>query len=94
MTDVVDWDEIRRHKFATVETPPEWPRDVHAVSFNGISLLGIDNGNNLYWDGKRLQHVTRLGRVERGLAWAVAGATIATAIFEGLGVWLAWYGAK
>lgn len=85
MTDKgINWEEARRWKF-TNETPPsDWPAGVKSISFQGLNLFGIDAENNLYWDGRRLQHITRLGKMERGLAWAVALATVASAIFQGL----------
>ncbi|NEH57545.1 hypothetical protein GR198_17520 [Rhizobium leguminosarum] len=90
----VDWDEIRRTKFARTKVPEDWPSDVHPVSLNGVSLLGIDEKNNLYWDGKRLQLATRLATPERVLAVAVSIATVSTAVIEGLDLYLSWTGAK
>ncbi|TAU80469.1 hypothetical protein ELI41_29625 (plasmid) [Rhizobium leguminosarum] len=80
----IDWEQIRRWKFATETPPSDWPAEVKAISFSGLNLFGIDVDNNLYWDGRRLQHITRLGRTERGLAWLVALSTVASAIFQGL----------
>jgi hypothetical protein len=39
---------------------PDWPPDVHSISLGGLSRLGIDNKNTLYWDGKRVQIARRL----------------------------------
>ncbi|MDR9783458.1 hypothetical protein [Rhizobium redzepovicii] len=90
----IDWEQIRRSKFASVNVPPEWPADVNPVSLNGVSLLGIDANNNLYWDGKRLQLATRLGTVERVLAVLVSIGTVSSAVIEGLDLYLTWTGKK
>jgi hypothetical protein len=39
---------------------PDWPPDVQSISLGGLSRLGIDNKNTLYWDGKRVQIARRL----------------------------------
>lgn len=87
----LDWNLIRRYQFADANTPPEWPEDVRPISIKGLQLLGIDNKGRLFWDGKQLQTVTRLGLFERILATLVAIGTLSMAIFDilrffGLGV--------
>ncbi|MBB3525384.1 hypothetical protein FHX03_004750 [Rhizobium sp. BK456] len=56
------WEQKRSWKFVREKAPSDWPDGVKPISMQGISLLGIDADNNLYWDGRRLQHITRLGR--------------------------------
>ncbi|WP_105424412.1 hypothetical protein [Neorhizobium tomejilense] len=80
----IDWDRVRRFKFTNTKTPKSWPSDVSSISINGVSLLGVDLRNNLYWDGQRLQIVRKLGWFERGIGILVAIATIAAATFQGL----------
>ncbi|MGI0525738.1 hypothetical protein [Rhizobium giardinii] len=82
MNEKVDWDAARRQPFADVETPDDWPKGVRPMSWQGINLLGADGVGGLYWDGKKVQTVTRLGFVERALATAVAVGTVSMAIFD------------
>jgi len=82
MGDQLDWNLIRRFRFADASTPPEWPQGVRAISLEGLQLLGLDNEGRLFWDGKQLQTVTRLGLFERALAALVAIGTLSMAIFD------------
>ena len=82
MSNQIDWDAARRQPFADVETPPDWPRDVKPLAWQGINLLGVDDRRNVYWDGQRLQTVAKLGWVERALATAVAVGTVSMAIVD------------
>ncbi|MEX2743687.1 hypothetical protein [Rhizobium mongolense] len=84
MKQPLDWDKIRRLKFIREKPPADWPPGVNSISIEGVSLLGIDANNNLYWDGKLLQTATTLGRTERLIALAVAFSTIAVAIIEAI----------
>ncbi|MET4492580.1 hypothetical protein ABIA94_008183 [Bradyrhizobium sp. LA7.1] len=36
----VDWEVVRKHRLSN-ERPPEWPKDVYAISVKGSALLGI-----------------------------------------------------
>lgn len=78
----IDWSEIRRHKFADANTPPEWPNGIRTISLHGLQLLGIDNQGRLYWDGKQVQTVNTLGLFERILATLVAFGTVSMATFD------------
>lgn len=62
--------------------PEHWPKHVSPISFDGLGRVGVDRDNNLYWDGKRLQTVSKLGLVERLLATAVALGTVSMAAFD------------
>ena len=50
-----DWDHIHNTKYSDNDPPEYWPKYVKAVSINGLSLLGVDKNNNLYWDGKLIR---------------------------------------
>jgi len=50
----VDWNSVRRHARLDDPTPADWPRTVRAISFEGVQLLGLDDDNRLYWDGKEV----------------------------------------
>ena len=55
------WAHIRANKLAANETPNDWPRAVRNISLDGLALIGIDDKNELYWDGQKL--VTERGSV-------------------------------
>ena len=85
-----NWEEIRRNARATAyDAPPEWPHNVKQISMGGISLLGIDDQNQLYWDGKPVEIKRRLklswlqffAAAIVGLATVVGG--IGTGLSEG-----------
>jgi hypothetical protein len=80
----IDWEASRRQPFADVVTPPDWPQNVRPISWNGLNLLGSDGAGGLYWDGKKIQTVTRLGWIERILASAVAVGTVSMAVFDAI----------
>ena len=70
-----DWAKIREKPFAAAR-PPEWPENVSALNWNGMSLLGVDRkSGELYWDGTRIVTEKRWGTTERRLA--IAGLVIA-----------------
>jgi len=51
---MVDWDNIQKHKMSD-EKPDNWPKDVRAISIDGVSLFGInEKTGRLYWDGKEV----------------------------------------
>ena len=35
--------------------PEDWPDGVRNITIGQISMLGVDNENQLYWDGKPVQ---------------------------------------
>ena len=51
----MDWDAVRKSKWAPEPGPPEWPRHVRPISMEGLSLfeIGPDDGA-LYFDGRRI----------------------------------------
>lgn len=62
--------------------PSHWPADVHEISLEGLSYLGLDSKGRLYLDGDPVYTVKRWGRSERlialaGVTAAVIGATAA-----------------
>lgn len=72
MADELDWDSIRKHAISSSSGPPEWPAKVKPISMDGAALLGLDDQQRLYWDG-------RLVEMERTLElrwWQTALATL------------------
>jgi hypothetical protein len=77
----MSWEEVRKHKWADADPPPEWPDGIRAISMKGLALFGLDEAGQLYWDGNRVlvrRRVT-LGWFERVLATAAALAAVASA---------------
>jgi hypothetical protein len=66
-----NWQNTRRHARSPIR-PAEWPPGIQAISLEGLALLGIDDQNRLYWDGKRLATLTLT-------AWQKTAAVIVTA---------------
>ncbi len=74
----MDWDHIRKKRFANDQPPSDWPEGVRGISLEGLNLLGVDEKyNKLHWDGKEvvLRTMFRLATFEKGLA--IAGLLIA-----------------
>jgi hypothetical protein len=87
--DQSDWEVIRR--FARSDSrPDEWPTETQAISQKGLSLLGIDRENRLYWDGKRIPTLS-LTRSQKIAAWILGLATIIAAIGAAASAAAAWY---
>ena len=84
-----DWDHIRQYRRSFEPGPVDWPTSVRAISMEGLALLGIDDENRLYWDGKPIEIQRRLkfsrmqiiGAVIVGLATLIGG--VGTGINEG-----------
>ena len=49
-----DRDKVRRNA-KTGERAPEWPERVKGISLDGGALFGIDDENQIYWDGKPIE---------------------------------------
>jgi hypothetical protein len=80
---MIDWEEIRRNRYAMEAAPPGWPVGVRPISIKGLSLFGVDSRTNeLYWDGQAVVTEKRLANYERRLALAVTIATVVMAIIE------------
>ncbi|MBV9750122.1 MAG: hypothetical protein JO157_15030 [Acetobacteraceae bacterium] len=76
------WRRLRGRAWSEGARAPEWPAGVHALSDEGLRLLGLDGKGQLYWDGKPLEV-----RRRPGLTWRqklVAGAVTAAAIAGGV----------
>ncbi len=66
-----------------------WPKGVTPISYGGIGLLGVDQDQRLYWDGKPVQVQQRLrfsraqtvGAIVVGLAAIIGG--VGTGLNEG-----------
>ena len=77
---MTDWTKIREHKLSP-EKPDGWPKDVRAISIEGLNLFGIDEKTGrLYWDGKEV--MVRSGfyllPLERWIAIAAATGALGT----------------
>lgn len=79
MGNKVDWEAARRQPFAETETPDDWPKSVRPLSWNGISLFGVDETRGLFWDGKKVKTDVRLGWAATVLAGLIALSTLLTA---------------
>ncbi len=77
----LDWDHVRRIKWANVKPPSDWDQSLRTISLEGLSLLAMDPKGNLYWDGERLATTLKLSFLQK------LGAVIVTlfAIAGGLG---------
>ena len=90
MADSIDWDHIRRSAFASTNTPSHWPSDVRPISMEGLTLLGIDRGNNLYWDGELIRTSIPTKWKVAALVWFVLAALsfVATVfLIFGISIW-------
>ena len=76
------WQHRRDHIWFEEDRAPEWPAGVHAVSRDGLQLLGLDFGRKLYWDGKPVEMQRRLDLTCR--QQRIAGATAAAGLLAGL----------
>src|SRR5437763_13424600 len=84
----LDWETIRRHA-RSGKRHPDWPKSVQGISLKGLDLLGIDEKNQLYWDGNSIEF--RRPLVLTGLQKFVAVLTAIAIILGGIGS--AWQGA-
>lgn len=76
MNETIDWEKIRRNRYAT-SRPDDWPPEVQGISLNGLGLFGIHRRTGeLYWDGQPL--VTRRSWTlnERLIAWVGVGSAV------------------
>lgn len=80
MNNKVDWDAARRQPFAEAETPDDWPKSVRPLSWNGISLFGVDEKRGLFWDGKRVKTEIKLGWVATLIGGLIAFFTFLAAV--------------
>jgi hypothetical protein len=82
--------KIRANKISP-EKPDGWPKDIRAISVQGLNLLGIDEKTGrLYWDGKEIVMRTGffLGTFERWVAGIAASAAAVTAVVNVMRLWL------
>ena len=80
--DEAAWRRLRGRAWSEGDRAPEWPDGVHALSDEGLLLLGLDGKGQLYWDGKPLEV-----RRRPDFTWRqklVAGAVTAAVIASGL----------
>jgi hypothetical protein len=64
------WKQMRETKYSTVEAPSDWPPGVRMLTMNGLSLFGISDNGQLYFDGQPLVTERRWSTVERRIAWS------------------------
>lgn len=83
-----EWADLRARKYSKVAPPPDWPEGVRPISVEGVGLFGIDTDGQLYWDGKRVETVSRLSLTRRQRI--VAGAAALGTAFGGFAVFMEW----
>jgi len=67
-------------------TPPNWPAGIERIRVEDLGRLGIDDENQLFWDGKRVEVRRRLDltRLEK----TVAAVVTVAAVLGGVGAFL------
>lgn len=88
-----DWEKARKLMFSP-ECPPGWPKEIRAISMDGLSFLGVHKETGeLYWDGHKVvvQKPITLGGFERVLASLAAVSALGLLIVE-VGRSAGWWG--
>jgi hypothetical protein len=83
---MVNWENTRANKFSNAR-PDDWPKDVIAISLDGLTLFGIHEGTGaLYWDGKEvvLRRTVRFGPLELWLIGLGAAGAFGSFLVEGV----------
>jgi hypothetical protein len=82
--EVVDYLRSQLHQSGDVI--PGWPENVRALGPNGTLFMGIDEKNQLYWDGKPIEIQRRLkfSRLQIVGALVVGIATLISGMGTGL----------
>lgn len=80
--DEAAWRRLRNRAWSEGDRAPEWPAGVHALSREGLLLLGLDGKGQLYWDGKPVEVRRRLDLTLRQklIGGAVTAALIASGV--------------
>ncbi len=47
-----NYEYIKKTARSSEDAPSHWPKGVVPITMNGLSLLGLDEDNQPYWDGK------------------------------------------
>jgi len=92
MTEKIDWSRVQAKKISN-ERPDGWPEGVRAISQDGLTLFGVEEGTGeLFWDGKRVETRTRLSltRPQRRYAGAIMAATVVAALGAAVQGWAAY----
>jgi hypothetical protein len=55
----LDWEHLRQLAGSQVGASG-WPQNVKAITMQGLNLLGVDDENRLYWDGRPVEIRRRL----------------------------------
>jgi hypothetical protein len=87
---LINWDQIRKNKWASDPSPPEWPTGVRPISLEGTALIGIGPDHRLYWDGQLVAISRRV--TLSGYQIFLATVTAAGAFFGGLAALLRIFG--
>ncbi len=89
MNQEIDWKHIRRDAWAE-ERAPEWPKGVRGISFEGVSLFGLDERLRLYWDGRpvEVRRTLTLTLRQRLAAITTVLAAVITAISAAAVAWI------
>lgn len=67
----------------SAQAPDGWPNGVKTIGVGDLRRLGIDNENQLYWDGRRIEF--RRPLVLTGFQKAITALVTACAVLGGLG---------
>jgi hypothetical protein len=78
--DEAAWRRLRSRAWSDGHRAPEWPPGVHALSREGLRLLGLDDKGRLYWDGRQVG-VGR--RPDPGWRQRLAAAAVTAALLSG-----------
>lgn len=81
----LDWEAIRKDVRSRTAGPAGWPAGVKPITMDGLSLIGIDERNRLYWDGKRIATALKLNRLELLLLSVAAIGALLSGLSDALG---------
>jgi hypothetical protein len=85
----LNWDHIRRIKWADAKPPIDWDQSLKPISLEGLSLLAMDPKGNLYWDGERLATTLKLTPLQKIGAAIVSIVAIAGGLGGAVQGWVA-----
>jgi hypothetical protein len=74
----------------TKEFQKNWPQGVRPMSWDALGRLGVDDTNQIYWDGKRLKTEVKLGWFASIAAVVLALSTVVAAAATTLMAYTDW----